>query len=851
MMFKEKALNAIPLMRKKKLDKNKVASITSGKFHKDKSAEEELPYNNIIEDIIKIDQGKYRIIAMTNAISIDDMNEEDQEVVLSIYGEWLNGLTKAYQTYIPSFTLDIRDHLNRLELRAEEDENSESWLMDDMEFQKELIEEFDIIDTQFYFTFQTDFKPSDSEEKDFLKAKKELARQFKFASDELESIGLYLKRLNKKEIGKLLYYSLNPFSAGVQEPDFDDNLVAGIKLDKDTVKSKTSKNQSLEEEDQTFKIKEKNTNHLAQGTLSFKEKIAPYSINDKESGEYIKVGSTYMTVYEVYDYPKNMPVLWARKLYKFRDNIDISIHTKPIKTSEIVKELDKASVNYGGANIDSKTGKKKKATTMMDKKMEDTAEDIDKIMDALGAADESFFHFSMYILVKAKNLEELENLTAELEDVLGGMKVLFRKTSENMKNALWTVLPFGMDMLGTTRNMLTYGVSNAFPFTNFSFSHKSGFFLGTHKYNLNFTYFDPFQLENANGAILGTSGAGKSVTTKKIMKGLSTVMDIPLRAIDPEGELSPFAKSVNGEVIDYYPGSKHIINIMEPEPDDEIESLIKPQINFLKIYFNKTLDLQKSDRQKIDYSLIYLFNKFGFYDDKETYFDDRRKDEGIFFMGRPKRKPPELYDLLKLWEREELIDTIGETKYLANQLREWTREGGIDMFDGPTTVNFKNKNIFFNLKHLDKYAKEPGVFVLMHKLWDLSRRNPKEKKALITEEAHTLMRNDDMGEYCYDIKKRIRKYGGSSIFVTQNPTDYLKTKWGPEILKNCAWSILMKQKAGEDIVMLKEIYEMLPSEARKMSKFNRNKGECYLVANNFRIPLNIRVSDKELRTFGT
>ena len=42
---------------------------------------------------------------------------------------------------------------------------------------------------------------------------------------------------------------------------------------------------------------------------------------------------------------------------------------------------------------------------------------------------------------------------------------------------------------------------------------------------------------------------------------------------------------------------------------------------------------------------------------------------------------------------------------------------------------------------------------------------------------------------------------------------------------------------------------MLPSEANRMTKFNRNKGECYLVADGYRVPLNIRVSEKELATF--
>ena len=192
------------------------------------TVESDLPFDNVIDNIIKIDDARYRMIARTNAISIDDMDSSDKGTVLEIYSDWLNGMTKAYQTYIPSFTLDIREHLNKLEDRIEEAPELEEWINDDIELQTELIEENDIIDTQFYLIFQADIKPSNNNQKDLLAAKKLLSKQIKYASDELEGIGLNLYTLDRNEIGKLFYLCLNPFSAGVQEPNFNDNLVAGM-----------------------------------------------------------------------------------------------------------------------------------------------------------------------------------------------------------------------------------------------------------------------------------------------------------------------------------------------------------------------------------------------------------------------------------------------------------------------------------------------------------------------------------------------------------------------------------------------------------------------------------------------
>ncbi|MPN60231.1 hypothetical protein SDC9_207956 [bioreactor metagenome] len=60
----------------------------------------------------------------------------------------------------------------------------------------------------------------------------------------------------------------------------------------------------------------------------------------------------------------------------------------------------------------------------------------------------------------------------------------------------------------------------------------------------------------------------------------------------------------------------------------------------------------------------------------------------------------------------------------------------------------------------------------------------------------------------------------------------------------------MKQDRG-NVDELQERYQMTRSEAMKMTRFNRNKGEAYLVADKFRIPINIRISVKEKRTFTT
>lgn len=65
------------------------------------------------------------------------------------------------------------------------------------------------------------------------------------------------------------------------------------------------------------------------------------------------------------------------------------------------------------------------------------------------------------------------------------------------------------------RNLLTGGAASCYPFTSFEMCDDNGILLGVNKYNSSLIIVDIFNsaiYKNANMAILGTSGAGKTFT---------------------------------------------------------------------------------------------------------------------------------------------------------------------------------------------------------------------------------------------------------------------------------------------------------------------------------------------------
>lgn len=67
------------------------------------------------------------------------------------------------------------------------------------------------------------------------------------------------------------------------------------------------------------------------------------------------------------------------------------------------------------------------------------------------------------------------------------------------------------------RNILTSSVASCYPFTSFEMCDDNGILLGVNKHNNSLIIVDIFNskvYKNANMAILGTSGAGKTFTMR-------------------------------------------------------------------------------------------------------------------------------------------------------------------------------------------------------------------------------------------------------------------------------------------------------------------------------------------------
>ena len=134
-----------------------------------------------------------------------------------------------------------------------------------------------------------------------------------------------------------------------------------------------------------------------------------------------------------------------------------------------------------------------------------------------------------------------------------------------------------------------------------------------------------------------------------------------------------------------------------------------------------------------------------------------------------------------------------------------------------------------------------GMYLFTELFWDKIKINRKIKKAIYLDEIWRLIgviSNQFVASFIYKIFKTIRKYGGSSIAITQDISDLFSLEngtYGKSILNNS--SIKTFFSLEEENIKLSNI--------EKIEIKNLKKGECLMFIENNHILLQNNISEFE------
>jgi len=559
---------------------------------------------------------------------------------------------------------------------------------------------------------------------------------------------------------------------------------------------------------------------ISQG-VSLLDAIAPQSI--EEDFDYIKINDIYFRTIFVGGYPRFVAPGWLEPVINIDTSLDIAFYIYPVDGKSVLDDLRrKIAEMEAEMSTDIERGK------IVDPTTQAKLEDAQALQEQLVKGIERFYEFSFYITIPANSVEELNQITKQVESQLGSLMVVAKHAMLDMESGFLSTAPFGMDRLNVTRNMDTTSVATTFPLTSTELSSDRGVLYGINSQNESFIIFDRFSLENANMAVFATSGSGKSYFVKlEALRSLMTGTEVIV--IDPESEYKPLAEAVGGEYIDFSFNSPSKINPFDlaqirEQGENQLGQKILSLHSLLKVIMGAITPTQEA---LLDRALVMTYRNKGITIDPET-------------QGK---EPPLMEDLYKTLIGMEVADALD----LAARIEKFIRGSFVGIFDKQTNIDITNPFTVFSVKDMPETLRPIAMFIILDYIWTKVKKDLK-KRILIAEEAWQMMKYPDTAQFLWSVVKRARKYYLGLTTITQDVEDFLNQDIGKAIVTNSAMQVLLKQSPAA-IDKIGEVFYL--SQGEKNLLLAANVGEGIFFAGPHHAPIRVVASEQENKLITT
>lgn len=494
---------------------------------------------------------------------------------------------------------------------------------------------------------------------------------------------------------------------------------------------------------------------------------------------------------------------------------------------------------------------------------DDSDQGYDELLSSIQAAyyfkqgisgNEDFCYMASLITITADTVEELEFRWQQVKVHCVRNNMALRQCWLQQKEAFRSSLPICNPDPGiwakSKRNVLTRDLGAAYPFVSYELCDDGGILLGQNHENGSLVFvnlFDQNKYINANGFVIGSSGAGKTyllllMALRMREKHIQTFQIASLKSKESER----VCEAVGGSFVKLAAGSKQTINILEIRPKDAEEekyltsqdtelSMLLQKVQKLHVFFSLAIkELTYAEDQILDRALIETYAKFSITEDNDSIIDPKRP--GVF------RKMPILSDLYVTLE--EMGD---ETKRLRESLRIFL-EGSLKNFNAQTNVNLENEYIVMDISDIAKDYLPMAMFVALDYIWDKTKENRTRLKSIYIDEVWSLIGKGASplaAQYVFEMVKTIRGCGGSVILSTQDISDFFGLEdgsYGAGILNSCKFKFIMKTEPVE-ADRIAEYIDLSRKEWADVKTFDR--GTALLLADNNHVVLDVKSTPQE------
>ena len=538
----------------------------------------------------------------------------------------------------------------------------------------------------------------------------------------------------------------------------------------------------------------------------------------------------------IVNYSRENTELLLKSLIETNINMNISMFYEKVDTAKTLKDL---TYNIGNVAVELKEGNRNRQDIDI---ADFTYNDAKYLRKEIQINNEEIYFLYIYLNIFSEDKKELEYSMDKVEGILLSKGMQTRRANFRQEEIFLACLPLmeNKDELKKVakRNILTSGLLGTYSFISESIFEEDGIYIGQNVYNNSLVFIDRYnnsKYKNANMCIFGTSGAGKSYYTKLLIMR-NRLLGIEQYVIDPEREYNKIAEKFEGTVIKIGPTSNNYINIfdirkesIEENEHGYLATKIGKLIGFFNLIFG---EMNEEEKAILEEKIIEV------YKNKNITFNDKSLFNKKNF--KTNKEMPLLEDLYNILNDE-------KTKKFRIKLIPFIK-GSLKFFNNYTNIKIDSKLIVADVYELGEENLKYGMYLFTDFFWDKIKINRKIKKAIYLDEIWRLIgvtSNKHVAKFIYKIFKTIRKYGGSSVAITQDISDLFSLEdgaYGKSILNNSSIKTFFSLEE-ENIKLLSEYSNL--SEKEKIEIKSLQRGECLMFIGTNHILMNIDSCDFE------
>lgn len=510
-------------------------------------------------------------------------------------------------------------------------------------------------------------------------------------------------------------------------------------------------------------------------TKDFFDMILPGSV--KFLSDHYVVGDSYRSVWVIREYPPSTEEQAILSQLADRSGVTLRIYHRLVESMEQRKIIQNATrrnkLKSGGTDVNETI------------EAEGNLQDVIELLANLRKNKEPLLHCSVFIELKARNVDALKELQSDIAMELTRSKISVDRLTLRQKEGFLSVIPTGYNQFGAQyeRVLPASSVANLYPFNFSGKTDPQGLYIGRDKYGTNILVDFDRRAEDkttSNILILGNSGQGKSYLLKLILANIRE-SGKAIICLDPESEYEELCSALGGCYIDFMSG-EYTINPLEPKAwTDSVEDIdattpeafkkvtrLSQHIAFLKDFFRSYKDFSDTQIDTIEILLSKLYARFGITD--ATDYSTKKPTDF-----------PIMEDFYKLCE-EEFYGYDKQRKYLYTEdtlqdvclgIHSMCVGAESKYFNGHTNITDSHFLVFGvkGLMDTNKRLKDAMLFNILSFMSNQLLGHGKTAASI--DELYLFLTNMTAIEYIRNAMKRVRKKDSSIILASQNIEDFL------------------------------------------------------------------------------